>query len=226
MNWHRLLMALGAALMVSALMVAVRGHVARAATQNVTVADFSFTDATSGTATTTITAGDTVMWAWTGAAQHTVTSDAPGTELDSGAPQAAGTYVHAFSTVGTFQYHCEVHPTQMTGTVVVQAAAAPTSTSQPAASSTPVTPTVTPISTGTPISTDTPAPALTPAATPAVVAPPVAPPQPDAGTGAATQLPRTGTGEHRGYTPAGDAIVLALLGGVALGGALVARRRA
>jgi plastocyanin len=71
---------------------------AQAAAHNVSVADFSFIDAVSSGTTTTITVGDSVTWTWSGAAQHTVTSDPPGTDLVSGAPQVTGSYSHLFST--------------------------------------------------------------------------------------------------------------------------------
>src|SRR5688572_27978802 len=69
--------------------------------------------------------GDSVVWTWTGPdTNHSVTSD-PGQadRFDSdptGTPAhpAGDTFVHTFNEVGTFRYHCRVHPT-MTGKVVV-----------------------------------------------------------------------------------------------------------
>ena len=56
---------------------------------------------------------------------HTVTSD-PGAArtFDSGILRTGGTYSLTFDTPGSFAYHCDVHP-EMTGAVVVEAAAAP-----------------------------------------------------------------------------------------------------
>jgi plastocyanin len=67
----------------------------------------------------TVGVGDTVTWQNTTDATHTVTSDS-GTELDSGSVTDGKTFSHAFSTAGTFSYHCSIHP-YMTGTVIVLA---------------------------------------------------------------------------------------------------------
>jgi plastocyanin len=67
----------------------------------------------------TVAVGDTVTWTNTDGTQHTVTSDAPGTELDSGLIAPSGTYEHTFTTAGTFNYHCSRTGHQMTGTIVV-----------------------------------------------------------------------------------------------------------
>jgi len=79
----------------------------------------------------TINVGDTVVWTNEDGATHTVTSDS-GSELDSGTlagkssggyytpPSAGGTYSHTFTTAGTFAYHCNIHPSMMKGTIVVE----------------------------------------------------------------------------------------------------------
>ena len=68
----------------------------------------------------TIAVGDTVTWTNTDGTQHTVTSDAPDTELDSGLIAAnGGTYSHTFNVAGTFNYHCSRSGHQMSGTIVV-----------------------------------------------------------------------------------------------------------
>ncbi len=84
-----------------------------------------------------VTAGDTVAWDFSGAAlPHTTTecgascddpSDAP--LWDSGTITGGGTFQFTFVEAGTFLYRCNVHPSQMRGRIVVQAA--PTAT-QPA----------------------------------------------------------------------------------------------
>jgi len=82
--------------------------------------------------TLTVAAGTTVKWTWAtctgsndpyngGAGQtcvdHSVTwDDGSGTS----ATQAEGTYQRAFATAGTYRYHCAVHGTAMSGSVVVQ----------------------------------------------------------------------------------------------------------
>lgn len=83
-------------------------------------------------ATLTVAAGTTVKWTWAtcsggndpyngGASQscvdHSVTwDDGSGTS----STQSQGTYQRAFTTAGTFKYHCVLHGTAMSGTVVVQ----------------------------------------------------------------------------------------------------------
>jgi plastocyanin len=65
-------------------------------------------------ATFSVAAGSTVTWAWT-AGPHTVTfSDA-----NSGI-KSSGTFEKTFPAVGSFPYHCQVHP-EMTGTITVTA---------------------------------------------------------------------------------------------------------
>ena len=107
-------------------------------TANVAVGDIWFCDSSfsNGICNTQITAGDTVVWDFgSGNLPHTATEcgascDTPtGTPLwDSGVLQGSGTFSHTFNTPGTFLYVCQVHPFQMRGEIVVQAAQQPTST--------------------------------------------------------------------------------------------------
>jgi plastocyanin len=78
----------------------------------VTIADFSFAPQT-----TTIKQGQYVTWKNTGPSAHTTTSDSPGWNSGPIQPGQNSGAVY-FGTVGTFTYHCSIHPT-MTGTVVV-----------------------------------------------------------------------------------------------------------
>jgi plastocyanin len=64
-----------------------------------------------------ITAGTTVTWRNTDATTHTSTSNAPG--WNSGDVRPNGEFTRAFTTPGTFSYHCTIHPS-MVGTVVVR----------------------------------------------------------------------------------------------------------
>jgi plastocyanin len=223
MNRHRLLMTLAAGLLASALLVALRGSAARAATQNVSVQD----DATAGGVFTpksfTVSVGDTVHWDWAAGNvnPHSVTAD--GSSFDSDPPppgyRTSGGYDQTFNTQGTYAYYCRVHGAAggvgMSGTIVVEAAA-PTSTSTPspaptdtpAPSNTAVTRTLTPNATDTPVSTATPAPVRTPAAV--VAAQASATPGPSGAAGGAAQLPRTGSGRSRGVTPVWPAVAFAL----------------
>lgn len=81
----------------------------------------------------TVSAGTTVKWTWatcTGGGgdpygggggqtcvEHSLTWDAVGTPAVS---QSEGTYQRTFATAGTYAYHCAIHGSAMTGTVVVQ----------------------------------------------------------------------------------------------------------
>jgi plastocyanin len=78
---------------------------------NVAVADFSFTPKTIN-----VKVGQTVTWTNDGQIEHTVKG--PGFF----SPRALGhgqKYSHRFSRPGRFDYLCTLHPTQMSGTVVV-----------------------------------------------------------------------------------------------------------
>lgn len=114
------------------------------------VANVSMTDASGAApyafspSTQTVKVGTTVKWTNIGNTSHTSTSDATPTPIwDSRtvapagtttcpppdpiyptpckpSPTPPGTYQRTFSTVGTFQYHCEFHKLQgMTGTITV-----------------------------------------------------------------------------------------------------------
>ncbi len=65
----------------------------------------------------TIAQGTKVRWTNKDAAAHTVTSDS-GT-FDSGNLSNGQTFDFTFSELGTFSYHCALHP-EMTGTIIVK----------------------------------------------------------------------------------------------------------
>jgi len=101
-----------------------------AATQEVTIAGFAFSPAE-------LTVGDGVSVTWTNAdgVAHTVTADDG--SFDSGTLSSGGTFSHTFTAGGTFAYHCSIH-SSMTGTIVVEGATSPpTSTLEPTPSSGP-----------------------------------------------------------------------------------------
>ena len=230
-------LATGAALLLAAAvagMLSGAGRRVHAATTTVGVQDDLFNPAS-----VTISVGDSVQWNWTGSNPHTVSST--GAEsFDSGAPQTAGSFSHAFNTIGSFGYLCAVHGAAMSGTVVVQAApptntptSTPTATNTPAATNTPG-PTNTPgtttparTATGTPLATGTPAPSATGAVSTATAAPaqPAATPViPGGGAGAGTQFPRAGGGTAGGASMPWLSVALAAAGLAILGGAALARR--
>ncbi len=64
-----------------------------------------------------VAAGTTVTWVNADSTSHTSTSDVTG--WNSGAIAPGGRFSVSFQTVGTFPYHCTIHP-GMVGTVVVR----------------------------------------------------------------------------------------------------------
>jgi len=79
---------------------------------DIEIKSFSFTPST-----LTIKKGDSVTWKNEDSAPHTIDSDS-GTELNSLTLSNGQTYSHTFNTVGTFAYHCNVHPS-MKATITV-----------------------------------------------------------------------------------------------------------
>jgi plastocyanin len=67
-------------------------------------------------ASVTVKVGAAITWTNQDSADHTITSDKG--DWDSGKIAQGGKYSHTFDQVGTFTYHCSVHPA-MKGTVVV-----------------------------------------------------------------------------------------------------------
>src|SRR5215212_4267613 len=63
--------------------------------------------------------GDTIMWVNEGNTPHTVTSDDG--QFDSEVLNPGESFMFTFPEAGTFNYHCEIHPS-MTGSVTVGAA--------------------------------------------------------------------------------------------------------
>jgi plastocyanin len=66
--------------------------------------------------TITISVNTSITWTNKDAVAHTVTSDSG--LFDSGTVNANGTYSHSFTAVGTFLYHCTVHPSMVASIVV------------------------------------------------------------------------------------------------------------
>jgi plastocyanin len=100
------------------------GTTAGQSTAAISIVGLSFTPAD-----VTINAGDTVTWTVTQAVAdpHTVTSGSgtPSGVFDSKITlhNNGDTFSYTFATAGTFPYYCQIHPTQMKGTVTVLAAA-------------------------------------------------------------------------------------------------------
>ncbi len=66
----------------------------------------------------TVAAGTTVRWRNAGKHAHTVTSDRKG--WDSGELSPGEVFSYTFNRPGTYAYHCDRHPRQMRGVVVVK----------------------------------------------------------------------------------------------------------
>ena len=88
-----------------------------AADHPVDIAGFAFSPQS-----VTVAVGDTVTWSNADAQNHTATAN--GGSFDTGTIGGGSSKSVTFSTAGTFAYHCKIHPS-MTGTIVVQGAAAP-----------------------------------------------------------------------------------------------------
>jgi plastocyanin len=96
-----------------------------AADHTVDIAGFAFSPGT-----ITIQVGDSITWANADAQSHTATADDG--SFDTGTITSSTPKTVAFSTAGTFAYHCSIHRS-MTATVVVESATAPATDTAPVA---------------------------------------------------------------------------------------------
>ncbi|HEY1872456.1 MAG TPA: cupredoxin family copper-binding protein [Chitinophagaceae bacterium] len=83
-----------------------------AAPNTVSIANMAFTPAT-----ITVSAGTKITWMNNDNMTHTVTAD--DMSFDSGNIAGGSSFSRTFSVVGSYPYHCTIHP-NMTGTVVVK----------------------------------------------------------------------------------------------------------
>src|SRR6266404_4910628 len=105
-----------------AVILAITGWSAGAATTNVVIKDFAFSPPS-----VSINVNDSVNWNWTGNS-HTTTSS---TGLwDSGVHNAGASFTHTFGTAGNFPYFCAVH-TFMLGSVTVSSGSLPPAGTSP-----------------------------------------------------------------------------------------------
>jgi plastocyanin len=88
----------------------------------VAVADFSFTPANPAAVF-----GDTVQWNFNGPSNHTATDKTGLALFDSGSRGPGATYLFTFDWAGAYNYRCTIHPTQMTGKVIVGLTRSPSS---------------------------------------------------------------------------------------------------
>ena len=77
----------------------------------VSISNFAFSPAT-----ISVKVGTTVTWTNNDSAPHTITADDG--SFDSGEIAQGKSYSHAFSSAGTFTYHCSVHPFMKASVVV------------------------------------------------------------------------------------------------------------
>lgn len=83
-----------------------------ATTDKVSISNFAFS-----AAKISVKMGTKVTWTNNDSVAHTVTADS-GTGPKSDNISPGGTYSYTFDSVGTFAYHCNIHP-DMIGTVTV-----------------------------------------------------------------------------------------------------------
>ncbi|HKW41367.1 MAG TPA: plastocyanin/azurin family copper-binding protein [Gemmatimonadales bacterium] len=109
-------------------------QVVHAASGGLPTADFQVTSVAAPTAVdvtvgnnffstpdTAVQVGGTVTWTWSqGSIGHNVTyTSGPAPLPASSNTQSTGTFSTTFTTLGTYGYHCTIHPGQMTGSLTV-----------------------------------------------------------------------------------------------------------
>jgi plastocyanin len=67
-------------------------------------------------ASITVKAGTTITWTNKDAVAHTVTSDS--NAFNSGTVNSGATFSFTFATVGTYAYHCAIHPSMVASVTV------------------------------------------------------------------------------------------------------------
>ena len=78
---------------------------------SVTIKDFEFAPSK-----VTIKVGGTVTWTNDGPSAHTITADDG--SFDSGQLQEGKTFSRTYDSIGTFSYHCSIHPSMKAQVVV------------------------------------------------------------------------------------------------------------
>jgi len=145
MSWRKYLAVLSPSVLVMALTAAF--FFAASTTENVDAAQYTVNirEFNFNPATLTIQVGDVVRWENNGTTAHTSSSTSGPSPWDSGNLAPGAAFSQQFTTPGTYQYVCRIHPNMM-GSIVVQAPptattapAAPTATSAPAATIIPAT---------------------------------------------------------------------------------------
>jgi plastocyanin len=96
-----------------------------AASHSVMIMNYAFTPAA-----LTVAVGDTVTWTNEDTAPHTVTVTSGPVKFGSSNLQKGQSYTYTFTTAGTYQYYCAVHP-DMKASVTVTGSAPPPSSAPP-----------------------------------------------------------------------------------------------
>src|SRR6185295_12071357 len=89
------------------------GFSAHATTHTVTVQDFSFSPSS-----LSVSVGDVIMWTWVSGSHNTTPVSIPGGAADWGsAPinSSSTSFSYTVTVEGTYNYHCTIHPTLMSG---------------------------------------------------------------------------------------------------------------
>jgi len=97
---------------ISAVLLAVPSSASAATTVHVNVQNFSFVNGDQNVAV-----GDSVQWDWVNGGHTTTSND--GTSWNAPIDSSHTSFTHQFNMPGEFSYHCNIHPTQMKGTIVV-----------------------------------------------------------------------------------------------------------
>jgi len=94
-------------------------NVAKATIHTVTVANFAFSPSVLN-----INSGDTVKWVWVSGTHTTTSTSVPAgaTTWDNPMTSSSTQFEIQLTVVGTYSYHCSMHPTTMLGTINVATA--------------------------------------------------------------------------------------------------------
>lgn len=125
----RLVVSLAMLIAAGSVLLLTAGSAGAQAATNVAVGDLWFCDSSlqNGVCTTEISAGDTIIWNFSGAsAPHTTTAcgdscDSPTDSplWDSGTISDGSAFQFTFDEAGTYLYRCNIHPAQMRGQIIV-----------------------------------------------------------------------------------------------------------
>jgi plastocyanin len=105
---------------------AVGAPAARAATHEVTMANYSF-----GPTALTVHVGDSVTWTNRDTAPHDITTTTAPVAIHSPTLTKGKSWTYLFTSPGTYRYICSIHPDMIATVTVLPAPKAPTTTAAP-----------------------------------------------------------------------------------------------